>query len=80
MIRGYSKKRLAASTRVYICQRMANSRDYGRVISARIKNDKAKALAKIAKAKSTKHSTVRASDLIRVAVDEFLARQGKAAA
>lgn len=54
--------------------------DYGRVISARITPQKAKALAKIAKAKSTENRTVRVSDLLRDAADEYIAKHSTRAA
>ncbi len=58
----------------------AMKRDYGRVISARIQAPAAKALAKIAKAKSTENRTVRVSDLLRDAANEYIAKHSTRAA
>jgi len=54
--------------------------DYGVVVSTRLRGDQANQIARLAKAKSSKFTTVRPSDIFRIAVDEYLSRNSTARA
>lgn len=52
--------------------------DYWQVLSARVSPDLAKQVAKVAKAKSGKTAKIRASDIVRMAVAEYVATHAPA--
>ena len=57
-----------------MCLRMASKpTDYWQVLSARVSPELAKQVSKIAKAKSGGVTRVRASDVVRLAVAEYVA-------
>lgn len=53
--------------------------DYWQVLSARVSPELAKQVAKVAKAKSGKTARVRPSDIVRMAVAEYVATHAPAA-
>lgn len=54
--------------------------DYWQVLSARVNPELAKQVAKIAKAKSGKTAKVRASDIVRMAIADYVATHSPAPA